>query len=191
MTQTIICSLPRSGGTLLYHLSPGEKRGFAKKNKHTGVVKSESCLDWMLDRCRNKEAIAIGSYRDIRDIVVSLQAFYNRRSVYTGSIARWTIEEVIEQDLQRIIDNFYRWNEVCSKWYCYETELYGKYDINDTLERIETQTGWIGRKSLYTKTHISSGRGVSRWEEVLTHKHLQAIYEVAGEWLKEYGYKVQ
>lgn len=182
--------MPRSGGTLLYQLAEGKPNGFAKRSKRTGIVKSEICHDWMLDRCRRGSAIAIGSYRDIRDIIVSLQGFYNRRSIYRNSVARWSIEEVIEQDLQKIIDNFYRWNEVCRRWYCYETELFGKYDINDTLATIDRLRGWIGRKSLFTKGHISSSRGVSRWQEILTQGQLTMIYKVAGDWLKEYGYEV-
>jgi hypothetical protein len=215
--------MPRSGGTLLYQLTKeiaerGEiatGRGFAKERYHSGVVKTEFCEPWMIDRVRNGGAVAFGSYRDFRDVIVSLRGFYNRRDRIKRTPKAWTVQDVLDHR-PIILDSYYGWQRACRVWFRYEDENFAQNIVNDVcdilrvplmprqkrviieeysleanLRRTQTQKVWMeaGPGSMLTQGHISPTRGRSIWREVLSPHDLVLIDKVGGQWLREHGYE--
>lgn len=210
--------MPRSGGTLLYQLVSeiaeaggiAQGRGFAREGIRRGVVKSEECCQWMLDR----RPLAFGTYRDFRDIIVSLRDFYNRRSVVKGSIARWTVAEVVRDEGQKILDDYYCWRSVCDVWFRYENNLVDRileivpahlgvtlpladlkaikreYSLIRNIKRTQSQPRWIDTDTMLTQAHISETAGRSTWREELTQDEVNLIEELAGDWLIDHNYEL-
>lgn len=216
------CGMPRSGGTLLYQLTKEiceqndicRGRGFPNRKYKSGVVKTDTCQPWMINRVKNG-ALAFGTYRDFRDIVVSLQKFYTRRSKERlGIDEEWSIERVLGYRAS-ILDIYYCWQPYAA-WFRYEDldftanivngvsrileieitpeqrqAIIGKYNLVGNLKRIKQQKPWMeaGGGSMLTKIHISSTKGLSTWRKVLSKEDLKKVMAVGGEWLKEHGYE--
>lgn len=216
----ICCSVPRSGGTLLYQLTKEiaelgdicKGRGFAKESITSGVVKTEFCEPWMIDRVKNG-ALAFGSYRDFRDIIVSLQGFYNRRERIKGIKKRWTIDDVLSHR-PVILESYYGWEEYAT-WFRYEQGNFAycvtsavsdclnvqlstiqkqaiifKYNLDNNTRRVKQQKIPMdaGAGSMLTKWHISPTKGQSTWREALSQSDIDKIEYVGNEWLREHGY---
>jgi hypothetical protein len=214
--------MPRSGGTLLYQLTREiaeqgnitRGRGFAKEGITSGVVKTEFCEPWMIDRVRNG-AIAFGTYRDFRDIIVSLRGFYNRRDRVKRIPKKWTVQDVLDYR-PIILDSYYCWQRPCKVWFRYEDDNLAQYIVNDVsnllnvslsseqkqaivhkyslvanLRRTRQQKVWMeaGPGSMLTQEHISPTKGKSTWREVLSPDDLVLIDKVGGQWLREHGYE--
>lgn len=215
--------MPRSGGTLLYQLTKeiaeysglATGKGFPKERYKNGVVKTDTCDDWMIERVKSGQAIAFGTYRDFRDIVVSLQKFYTRRDKERfGKIKQWTVGGVLEYRPD-ILDIYYRWQPLAT-WFRYEDSnfkrnaikeiskhlnvelthrdiqhIIDKYSRQANDNRIKKQKHWMdaGSGSMLTKIHISETRGRSTWREVLSKEDLAKIESIAGDWLKEHDYE--
>lgn len=213
------CSMPRSGGTLLYQLTKeiaeysglATGKGFPKERYRDGVVKTEFCEPWMIERVKNDNAIAFGTYRDFRDVILSLRNFYNRREKIKGVKKVWTIEDVLRhRDV--ILDSYYGWKDYCSIWFQYEQDnldeeivdnisaslniqlpdlrkalIINKYSKENNLKRIQTQKVSMeaGNGSMLTKWHIGQP---TNWREELTQKEIEMIESVGGDWLREHGY---
>lgn len=217
------CGMPRSGGTLLYQLTKeivelnglGKGHGFPNEKYKSGVVKTDTCHPWMIDRVNRGEALAFGSYRDFRDIVVSLQKFYsNREQQRFGKTKVWSVSDVLTYRPD-ILDIYYCWQPYAT-WFRYEGEdftqnivntvsrqlrvsitpeqrqsIIGKYNLINNLDRIERQVSWMdaGTGSMLTKVHISDTRGRSTWRDVLSPDDLATVEAVSGDWLKEHNYE--
>ncbi len=213
------CGMPRSGGTLLYQLTKeiaGQKgirgKGFAKRKIKRGVVKADRCEGWMIERINNG-ALAFGTYRDFRDVIVSLRTFYTRRSQAKGRGRQWTVKDVLEY--RPNILEVYRCWQPYAMWFRYEddnlalnivenvTDFLGvslssiekqaiidKYSLVSNEKRIRGQNVWMeaGDGSMLTKIHISPTRGRSTWREALSREDLVRVEAIGGNWLKEYGY---
>lgn len=217
-----ICSPPRSGGTLLYQLTREiaelgglcQGRGFAKAGYTSGVVKADVCQNWMVHRVQTGQARAFGSYRDLRDVIVSLRTFYARRAEAKGPPKKWTVRDVLDYRGD-MLEVYYCWRKVCGTWFRYEDEDYAatvidgvsrrlgvllsieqkqaimsKYSLSANAQRIIDQKHWMdaGGGSMLTKIHISPTLGRSTWRESLSEDDLSLVYEFGGEWLKEHGY---
>ena len=215
------CGMPRSGGTLLYQLireiaeTGGicKGRGFPKEKYRSGVVKTDTCQPWMIERVK-REAFAFGTYRDFRDIVVSQQKFYTRRSFARLDRRQWTIDDVLEYrpDILKI---YYCWQPHAT-WFKYEDiglartiidtvsdtlnvslsfeqkrDMVAWYSLEANEKRIEKQKVWMdaGSGSMLTKIHISPTHGKSTWKEALSKKDLVKVEAIGDDWLKEHGYK--
>jgi hypothetical protein len=213
--------MPRSGGTLLYQLTKEiaetsgicEGKGFPKRRYRDGVVKTDTCESWMIRRVRSNKAIAFGTYRDFRDIVVSLRTFYNRRDRVKRVGKAWTVKDVLEYR-STILENYYCWQPYAT-WFRYEDEnlalnivekvsdflnvslsfaekqaIINRFSLTSNEERIGNQKVWMdaGGGSMLTKVHISPTRGKSTWQEVLSQEDLDKIMIVGEEWLKEHNY---
>lgn len=217
------CGMPRSGGTLLYQITREiaehgnlcRGRGFAKESYTNGVVKADVCQPWMVDRVKAGRAIAIGSYRDLRDIIVSLRTFYSRRARIKGPKKEWTVRDVLDYRGD-LLEVYYCWRQVCDTWFRYEDADYpmtvadgvaqklnvslspeqkrsivDKYDLTANERRIANQKHWMdaGPGSMLTRVHISPTRGTSTWKDVLSREDLALIEKFGGDWLREHGYK--
>lgn len=215
------CGMPRSGGTLLYQLvkeiaetgNVCKGRGFPKEKYKSGVVKTDTCQPWMIERVK-KGALAFGTYRDFRDIVVSLRTFYTRRAFARYDRKRWTVDDVLRYR-HNILETYYCW-QPCATWFQYEDvglartiidtvsdalnvslsfvqkrDMVSWYSIKANEKRIEKQKAWMdaGSGSMLTKIHISETRGKSTWKEALSKEDLAKVMTVGGGWLKEHGYK--
>lgn len=213
--------MPRSGGTLLYQLIKEiaayrdiKGRGFPKKRFKNGVVKTEFCEPWMIQRVENNQAIAFGTYRDFRDVIVSLRDFYNRRERVKGVKKVWTVADVLEYR-SVILESYYCWQSHAT-WFKYEDEnlalnivnnisdfldvslsfkekqvIIGKYSLSSNEKRMRQQKVWMeaGSGSMLTQAHISPTRGKSTWREVLSMSDLHKIMMVGSDWLKEHSYE--
>lgn len=222
--------MPRSGSTLHYQLISaiyecaglGKGYGFAKIElldlPEVAVVKSEECKDWMLEAVENKQARAVGIYRDFRDIIVSLRDFYNRRAEFRNTREVWSAQEIIDREAQRILTDYYKWEKVCHYWSDY------RFVINNTVAEIKqlcnyfditldtTEARKIARRfslernivttdnldawmkpdeTMLTKAHISSYCGKSRWQDELSPDEIVQIEAMAGEWLIKHGYNLE
>jgi len=211
----ICCSMPRSGGTLLYQITKeiceqagiAGGRGFAKPSVKSGVVKTEFCEPWMID----KKDFAFGTYRDFRDVILSLRNFYNRRDAIKNTVPSWTIEDVLRYR-NVIIKSFNGWEEH-AVWIRYEqnnlaqvmadtvasrlnvelsdvekTAIIEKYSKENNRQRIKKQKVDMeaGNGSMLTRWHIGNP---TNWQSELTPQEVKAIEQAGGDWLKEYGYK--
>lgn len=212
--------MPRSGGTLLYQLVKEiaesnnicKGRGFPKEKYKSGVVKTDTCQPWMIDRVKNDGALAFGTYRDFRDIIVSLQKFYTRRSSERfNKPKQWSVDDVLKHrpdilDIQRC------W-EPHATWFKYEDDSFqcqivkqvskqlgvtsdiwaiiDKYSRQANDQRIKQQKQWMdaGTGSMLTRIHISDTRGRSVWREVLSQEDLAKVETVGDDWLRKYGYE--
>lgn len=214
--------MPRSGGTLLYQLTKeiaeisgkAKGRGFAKQGITSGVVKTEFCEQWMIERVING-AQAIGSYRDFRDVILSMRDFYNRREQMQKTGKVWTIEDALRHRSE-ILDSFYCWRKHCNLWFRFEDENYvdkilnvapqvigitlteqqkeaikEKYSLENNQKHIRKMKPKMdaGPGRMLTKWHISPTCGKSRWQRELTQNEIEMIENVGGEWLRQYGYE--
>lgn len=222
MTRLIFCcGMPRSGGTLLYQLTKEiaefggicKGRGFPKERYQSGVVKTDTCQPWMIERVKSGEAIAFGTIRDFRDIVVSLVGFYNRRALARGPKRTWTVDDVLKYRAN-ILDIHYCW-QPWATWFQYESPYLSQSIVDEVSkilgvsldsgqkgyilvrnslkaneERIKRQKAWMdaGPGSMLTKIHISPTRGKSTWRKVLSKSDLEKIMAIGGDWLRENGY---
>ena len=215
------CGMPRSGGTLLYQLVKEiaetggvcKGRGFPKERYRNGVVKTDTCQPWMIKRIK-KGALAFGTYRDFRDIIVSLRTFYTRRAFARYDRKKWTVDDVLAYR-SNILDVYYCWQPHAT-WFKYEDvglirtiidtasnalsvrlsfeqkrDMVSWYSLEANEKRIKNQSVWMdaGSGSMLTKIHISSTRGRSTWEEALSKEDLAKVEAIGGDWLKEHGYK--
>ena len=211
--------MPRLGGTLLYQLTKeiaeysglATGKGFPKERYKDGVVKTEFCEPWMIERVKNDKAIAFGTYRDFRDVILSLRNFYNRRELIKNTGKVWTIQDVLGHR-DKILSSYYGWQHNAT-WIRYEhgnladrivnnvsfvlgvrlsnrqkREFIDKYSKENNLKRIQTQKVNMeaGNGSMLTKWHIGKP---TNWREELTQKEIEIIELVGGDWLREHHYE--
>jgi FkbM family methyltransferase len=229
------CGAVRSGSTLQYNIvselvehagagkriefvPPGEFSNIREKYKdYSGykVFKSHLLTEEIELEFNNRNAKGIYSYRDLRDVVISLAKKNNKD--YDSYIFD-------EQYLKSNINNAINWERVTpiyrSKYETFafdlETEIYRisrfleldvpketikdiasklsiekqKKIINDTVDFKELGGNKFNSKTLLHHNHINSGEK-EQWRKQLTKKHIRRIEETGKDWLVNNGYPLK
>lgn len=220
------CGMSRSGGTLQYQwvkeliesYELGGGVGFPEGTwaiKGVSVFKTEQCQAWMTKMISEGEAVGVGTYRDPRDVAVSLMHFFKERYKHNEEY-KWTgsFEEVISTHLPAAIKWQGLWEQVPGiLWQPYEMimespllcvmqiagflslssehapSIVEKYSLDRNVRRQRGIDGWIDRwNSMLTKEHISPRRGRSTWETALTREQVNQVEASCKDWMKDHGY---
>jgi len=216
--------MSRSGGTAQYQIAteivetyalgsgaahgPIEDRGTTP----SVVVKKEPAHEWAIDMVKNGRAIAIGIYRDPRDVTVSLMKFLKARGKgdHTFARSRWSWENAILW--------WKKWEPLCAHVARYEDVHPGGWgkeaeeiasvigiELEDgeaeriarkwCLERNKIRQGqnvqWLERRTMLVRAHVSETLGESVWRDVLTKEQAMQVEDFAGaKWMEEHGYSL-
>lgn len=214
------CGMSRSGSTVQYQitkeiaeshvLSVGMGFGIGFKGEDA-VIKTEPPKQHLIRLVEEDVAIAIGIYRDPRDVAASLMKWREKKGK-DGSF------EGVTEEWQNAIIWWNAWEPLCSyrskyenvhpdKWYLEvlgiadilgvkmnvtEARLIAKkWSIKRNLARQEKQSRWMDFGTMLTEAHVSDTMGMSVWRDVLTDEQAHQVIEFAGEdWMKEHGYSI-
>jgi len=218
MKVLFCCGMSRSEGTHQYQIAAevvsrlgiGKGVGFGT-NLHKSldgegwvVCKKEKPESWMVDAA----TMAIGIYRDPRDVVCSFMRWRGEQGKYDN------FEDALEETIRAVLW-FMQWEPLCDYVSYYElfnaayeariiSSLFGKrLSINDAKEIAELYTieknretmnylraegHWMDPHSMLTAAHIGSEGGRSVWREVLTESQVDQIEYELGFWMETHGY---
>lgn len=223
--ERIFCGgMSRSASTLQYLLvtelmKPYGWQGLGQRHKRDRkqvITKSEACRPWMAQMVRERRARAVTVRRDVRDVVVSLMKWLQRRQQYVRDGREGTFDEAM-RSLPRILAQYTQWAEIAcyvvqyeKAWANWEPEVLSMAqaldipctperareiaDLHDLKANIGKQQwihGWFDVETGLTREHIGPDAGKpGQWQETLSRAQVRRIEDLAGNWLLENGYLI-
>ena len=221
MKVMICCGMGRSGGTRQYQIAAevvsqlglgrgigfGTTLGQGVNVQETGwvVCKRERPEAWMPAMCD----LAIGVYRDPRDVVCSFMRWRGDQGRYDD------FDSALEETITAV-NWFSMWESVCNYRVRYEEfdselEAYSiaallgarlpkgagrdiavMYSVDENImaqERIREQGDWMNPNVMLTAAHIGPDRGKSVWKEKLTAAQIEQVQHELGFWMEVHGYR--
>lgn len=206
------CGMRRSASTLQYHLVRELLPHYADLGHTTwqsfdyvpdSIVKCHPFLPDYNPQAKHCFEVGYGMivyiYRDIRDVVASML----RMEKDTG----YSFISNLEDDITAILSSFYKWTSLSPIYISryedlnLETEIRGiaefldvepnlglikKYSLEEQRKR-QPKDEWSPQTTMHPH-HIGTGE-VGQWKHSLTQGQLDTVYKIAGNWLKELGYK--
>lgn len=226
MTLIICCGMSRSAGTLQYQLVKHLVEQYADgkgcgslmnveehRRKKFIVVKKEPFVP--LENIPFDDIYLAATYRDARDVAVSLFGYRYRKAIFSNStLPMW--KNVLDE-FESVISWISKWEAAGAAMFRYEDyfpdkwssmvskiardleidmgpntarDICYQYTRKRNIERMQHIRGWMDMAdSMLTKEHISPNIGKPcQWENLLPKEVLGSVNEIAGEWLKEHGY---
>ena len=228
----VCCGMGRSGGTAQYQMVKAlvERKGLGKgdgfgihydsaqRPAHWVVVKSEYATKWM-EPVKRGYGVAIGIYRDPRDVAASMMEFRRRKGELGFRERGWTFDQHIIPGFQEVMDRWRAWESVVAYAVAYEQaiqewpyvvmqmaqvlgieilpgeaiDIASEWCIQRNAARCDGMEQWIdSNDTMLTKAHVGERRGmVGRWKHDLTTEQAAQIEDIAGKgWMVGHGYSL-
>ena len=172
------------------------------------AVKREEPVGWAVDMVITDVALAVGIYRDPRDVYCSLIEFRRKQKKLTGKE---------QTPLINLIDALLWW-KTWEPLAAYVTQYEGvdwaqearnigtllgvevddaediaaHWSLEKNLERVRGMDQWLESAGhMLTRAHIGRNRGRSTWRETLTVDQAWLVERMAGKrWMEEHGYEL-
>lgn len=234
MNQYIVCcGMSRSGGTAQYQMvnelverhRGGKAGGFGihylpehRPNQWITVKVERAAQQW-IRAVRDGRGIALGIYRDPRDVAASLMEFRKNQAALGYAKHRdGSFGDVLE-DICDAMEWWKAWEKLVTYAIAYETasknwpaavvSMAMALGIKiDGAEAIDIATNWCvqrneercagmdvwmgGKRTMLTRGHIGKNRGmIGRWQHELLDEQVRLVEQIAGrEWMVSHGYRL-
>ena len=230
----VCCGMSRSAGTAQYQMVKalverhdlGRGVGFGihfdpdKRTKETLVVKVERAMPKWMRAVEQNRAIALGIYRDPRDVAASLMEFRARQSeLWPRAEDRDGTFGDILVDLCDAVAWWKAWEPLCSYMVPYEMavmnwpreivqmagvlgiettgseamEIAAEWCVYRNAQRCDEQVQWIDSgNTMLTRAHVGRRMGtIGRWRDELGGAAARLVEQIAGrDWMQEHGYSL-
>lgn len=230
----VCCGMSRSAGTAQYQMVKdlverhelGGGDGFGmhhypgKRPGELVVVKIERASSKWMKAVQEGRGVALGIYRDPRDVAVSLMEFRGRQAeLWPRKQGNGSTFGDILPDLCDAVEWWQAWEPLCSYMVPYEMavmnwprevvqiatvlgieidgmeamDIAARWCIYRNVQRCEEQERWISSNdTMLTQAHIGHRMGViGRWRHELSKAQARLVELVAGEdWMEAHGYSL-
>ena len=235
MGQYIVCcGMSRSAGTAQYQMTRAlvERHGLGggdgfgmhyypgKRPDKWVVVKVERAMPKWLEAVRDGRGVALGIYRDPRDVAASLMEFRRRQAeLWPRAEERDGTFGDILPDLCDALEWWKEWEPLCSYMVPYEMavmnwprevvhmaaalgietdgmeaiEIAADWCVQRNAQRCEEQKQWISSNdTMLTRAHVGTRMGaIGRWREDLSDAAARLVEQIAGrDWMQAHGYSL-
>lgn len=202
----LIAGMGRSGSTVIFNIV--KELLYSKYDdiyfSHEFDFNEKLCKDINLLKTHSKDYgnwpdIIITTRRDLRDVLSSFKQFH--KSYTSGKINEWVTlfmnwhqQWVDKTDYEVIYEKYIRDKSTIIKDISNIIGItdYSEIDIIekiDNLKNVKNIKGKFDKSTLIHPNHITNKGKIGSYKTTLTDNEIKVVNEIAGEWLKKYGYE--